>query len=213
MILHVVCGQDRHDLFIPDDFESQDAASCADAHGGPWTVLRLKHEVEKVTQMPPATQRIIHRGKSVFGDDTLLSSLKMRNGDKIMVLGKRVEADTDETYKRLAGVERVTLVSLDHKSQELTEELTGLEKGFLTADQTAESLKKFGKRLRLFGEECMRALMTLDAVDLAGADTSESQRNINREKRRTLVQSIQELLHHHDSLEERRVKLAAEQST
>lgn len=48
-----------------------------------------------------------------------------------------------------------------------------------------------GKRLGLFSEECMRALMTLDAVDLAGADTSETQRNVNREKRRTLVKAIQ----------------------
>uniref|UniRef100_A0A914W1F5 BAG family molecular chaperone regulator 1 n=1 Tax=Plectus sambesii TaxID=2011161 RepID=A0A914W1F5_9BILA len=214
MILQVVCGPDRHDLYIPDDYESQDdAASCASENEGPWTVLRLKHEVEKVTQMAPASQRIIHRGKTLLGDNVLLSALKIRNGDKLMVLGKRVEADTDETYKKLVGVERGTIASLHQKAHELMEELRGLESGYLTSEQTQESLNKLGKRLRLFSEECMRALMTLDAVDLTGVDTSETQRNINREKRKTLVQNVQELLRHHDALEDRRVQLSTERST
>jgi len=162
-----------------------------------------------VTLMKAAKNRFTKNRKSVFEDEKLLSELKLKDGDKVMVLGKKPETETDQPYLRLVEFEKKSLSGLDEQSSAIANDLAGLEQGFLNGAQLAEQLKVMDKRLKQWHEDCMRLLEKLDAFELADDKTSEAQRVTNRQKRKSIVTAIEKHLHTHDQLEERRKKLVA----
>lgn len=61
-----------------------------------------------------------------------------------------------------------------------------------------EMLRRMNKRLMEFTETALRHLESIDALDIYGQNTSEEQKCRNREKRKSLVDRIQELLREND---------------
>lgn len=94
------------------------------------TTAGLGESMALRTGVPVPNQKFIIKGKSFHpGDNDILSS-RVKNGDKVMMLGKRVDLVQDETVKRLQDLLSTTK-PLVAKMQEIESQVEQLDKGFV----------------------------------------------------------------------------------
>ncbi|XP_064597054.1 BAG family molecular chaperone regulator 1-like [Liolophura sinensis] len=122
--LQLVYGQHKEDfqLTLPSD-----------EAGGVLQVKHLAKRVEEMTGVPPASQRLIFKGKSLKDPNALLVPDGIKNGSKIMLIGKKLVAGETEEIQKLSKME-AAIVKEEKKLSEITSDLDGIHRGFLHKD-------------------------------------------------------------------------------
>ncbi|XP_030844916.1 BAG family molecular chaperone regulator 1-like isoform X1 [Strongylocentrotus purpuratus] len=170
-------GPDKHCVSLP----------------GAATVGDLSLKLEELTAVPVGGQKIINRGKTLMNHDLNVTEAGIRNGSKLMLIGKKFNPEEDENYKQIVEA-RKKIDSLAKKQSGISEELSGVEKGYLHKELESNSLSSLGKRLAACHEEYVRLLEKLDALDLGVCNQSI------RMKRRSVIKEIQSQLDTNDSI-------------
>uniref|UniRef100_A0A915PGF1 BAG domain-containing protein n=1 Tax=Setaria digitata TaxID=48799 RepID=A0A915PGF1_9BILA len=161
----------------------------------------LKEQVCSLCNVSPMALKIVHRGRILTGDNsTLLSSFNFKENDKLLILGKPPTTETDAGWKMLVDFERKHTVHVSKAYAKNECDLTQLEKNFLKDPERREYVRGMDKRLKGFAENCMKLLETLDGLQINNDCTEEEQVQRNREKRKFLVDGLQDALNKNDKL-------------
>ncbi|XP_057279008.1 BAG family molecular chaperone regulator 1 isoform X1 [Pezoporus wallicus] len=119
--------------------------------------------IEQVTGVPVPFQKLIYKGKSLRELEQPLSALGVKNGCKVMLIGKRNSPEEEAELKKLKDLEK-SVEQIANKLDEVNKELTGIQKGFLAKDLQAEALKQLDKRIKGTAEQFMKILEQIDAI-------------------------------------------------
>ena len=84
-------------------------------------------EAEKLTGVPPSSQKLIINGKALtsLDHDKVMTDCRIQDGTKVMVLGKKYDVDSDKMYQEVLKVEQ-NIIQTQKKLSEV-----GLHKYFL----------------------------------------------------------------------------------
>ncbi|XP_059671276.1 BAG family molecular chaperone regulator 1 [Gavia stellata] len=121
--------------------------------------------VEQVTGVPVPFQKLIYKGKSLKELEQPLSVLGVKNGCKVMLIGKRNSPEEEAELKKLKDLEK-SVEQIANKLEEVNKEFTSIQKGFLAKDLQAEALKQLDKRIKGTAEQFMKILEQIDAINL-----------------------------------------------
>ncbi|KAK6107575.1 BAG domain family protein [Brugia pahangi] len=161
----------------------------------------LKQQICSLCNISPAALKIVHRGRILMGDNsTLLSSFNFKENDKLLILGKPPATATDIGWKLLVDFERKHAMDISKTYARNENDLTQLEKNFLKDPERRGYIKGMDKRLKGYTENCMKLLETLDSLQINNDNTDEEQVQRNREKRKFLVDGLQDALNKNDKL-------------
>ncbi|CAG9539876.1 unnamed protein product [Cercopithifilaria johnstoni] len=161
----------------------------------------LKHQICSLYSISPTALKIVHRGRILMGDDsTPLSSFNFKENDKLLILGKPPTTETDVGWKLLVDFERKHVADVSKTYAKNTNDLTQLEKNFLKDPERRGYIKVMDKRLKGYAENCMKLLETLDGLQINNDNTDGGQAQRNREKRKFLVDGLQDALNKNDKL-------------
>ncbi|CAJ0592887.1 unnamed protein product [Cylicocyclus nassatus] len=180
------------------------------------TLGQLRERISEEANIDPSCMKIIHRGKTIQGDDDLsLLDLKFKKNDKLLIMGKvSTTMKDDPGFSALVSYENSNLVPLQKLHEEIEKDLTQLELNYLDKEKSLEMVKRMEKRLAQFTETSMKHLEGLDGLNIIGELTTEDQAIRNREKRKFLVDGIHTLMNGNDKhvrrLEEYKKKLLGE---
>uniref|UniRef100_A0A8R1TW71 BAG domain-containing protein n=1 Tax=Onchocerca volvulus TaxID=6282 RepID=A0A8R1TW71_ONCVO len=161
----------------------------------------LKQQVCSLCSIDPIALKIVHRGRVLMGDNsTPLSSFNFKENDKLLILGRPPTRETDVGWKLLVDFERKHTVNVSRTYAKNENDLTQLEKNFLKDPERQGCIKGMDKRLKGYAESCMKLLETLDGLQINTNNTEEEQAQRNREKRKFLVDGLQDALNKNDKL-------------
>ncbi|EFO18949.2 BAG domain-containing protein [Loa loa] len=165
------------------------------------TLGSFKQLVCSLCNISPTALKIVHRGRILMGDNsTPLSSFNFKENDKLLVLGKPPTTETDVGWKLLVDFERKHTVNISKTYATNENDLTQLEKNFLKDPERRGYIKGMDKRLKGYAENCMKLLETLDGLQINNDNTEKEQAQRNREKRKFLVDGLQDALNKNDKL-------------
>ncbi|XP_060586291.1 BAG family molecular chaperone regulator 1-like isoform X2 [Ruditapes philippinarum] len=184
LTLQVIHGPQKYDVKLGLAENEAGDALC---------VKHLTDAVYKLTEIPAEAQKLIYKGKSLKDLGEELTSLGLKSGAKVMLIGKKPVPQDDEDTRAMNEVE-ANLEKQDKKLSDITYELDGVHRGYLNKDQQSESVKHLEKRLAVVAETLMRLLEKLDALRF------EESNKGGRGKRKSLVTKIQVLLTRIDGL-------------
>ncbi|XP_014794129.1 PREDICTED: BAG family molecular chaperone regulator 1 isoform X2 [Calidris pugnax] len=119
--------------------------------------------IEQVTGVPVPFQKLIYKGKSLKELEQPLSALGVKNGCKVMLIGKRNSPEEEAELKKLKDLEK-SVEQIANKLEEVNKEFTGIQKGFLAKNLQAEALKQLDKRIKGTAEQFMKILEQIDAI-------------------------------------------------
>ncbi|XP_061850993.1 BAG family molecular chaperone regulator 1 isoform X7 [Colius striatus] len=122
--------------------------------------------IEQVTGVPVPFQKLIYKGKSLKELEQPLSALGVKNGCKVMLIGKRNSPEEEAELKKLKDLEK-SVEQIANKLEEVNKEFTGIQKGFLAKDLQTEALKQLDKRIKGTAEQFMKILEQIDAIILS----------------------------------------------
>ncbi|KAI6225237.1 BAG family molecular chaperone regulator 1 [Aphelenchoides fujianensis] len=161
------------------------------------TVGELRDLIGAEWDVDPNVVKIIHRGKQIgFEPDERLSALRFKPKDAVKFLGKPSPADPG--MKALQKYERENLVKLNKLFEQNGKDVEMLEKNFLDGKNREELLRKTEKTLKQFNETAEKHLEAIDGLAIFGDQTPDHQKVRNREKRKTLVDGVLQLLNLND---------------
>ncbi|KAG7268269.1 hypothetical protein CRUP_036253 [Coryphaenoides rupestris] len=142
--------------------------------GSEATVKDLSDALAQVTGVPASSQKIIFKGKSLKDMEESLSSFGVKQGCKLMMIGKRNSPEEEAELKKLKDIEK----SVDQAAKKLEKvdgELAGLKNGFLAKDLQVEALGKLDHKVKVAAEQFMKILEQIDSLDfLAQCDKVEA---------------------------------------
>ncbi|XGW21544.1 hypothetical protein V3C99_004477 [Haemonchus contortus] len=180
------------------------------------TLGELKSHISKEANIESSCMKIIHRGKTITGEDDLsLVDMNFKENDKILIMGKVSSSLKDDPgFSALVAYEKANLLGLQKQHEQIESDLSAMELNFLDVQKSLEMVKRMEKRLAHFTETSMKHLEALDGLSIIKEDTSETQATRNREKRKSLIDGINTLLNGNDKLirrlEEYKKKLLGE---
>ncbi|VDD87852.1 unnamed protein product [Enterobius vermicularis] len=131
-------------------------------------------------------------------DDDSLEKFNFKKNDKILVMGKPSASQEDGGWKKLVEYEKKNTPVIGKKYDKNEEDLAALEQNFLEGPLRMEAIKKMERRLNQFTEDCLKELEFIDGLQIVSDNTSEEQAQRNREKRKQLINGIQDLLNRND---------------
>ncbi|KAI5104070.1 BAG family molecular chaperone regulator 1 [Silurus meridionalis] len=152
--------------------------------GSELTVKHLSEALAQTTGVPQASQKIIFKGKSLKEMEESLSSLGIKQGCKLMMIGKRNSPEEEAELRKLKDIEK----SVEQTAKKL-------EKGFLAKDLQAEALNKLDHRVKLASEQFMKILEDIDSL------TVPENFSDCRMKKKGLVKTVQGFLAQCDKIE------------
>ncbi|XP_061653928.1 BAG family molecular chaperone regulator 1 [Phyllopteryx taeniolatus] len=158
------------------------------------TVKDLSESLTQVTGVPSASQKLIFKGKSLKDMEQTLSSYGIKDGCKLMMIGKRNSPEEEAELKKLKDIEK-SVEQTAKKLEKVDGELTGLKNGFLAKDLQADALGKLDHRVKVAAEQFMKILEQIDALSVP--------ENFNdcRIKKSGLVKTVQDFLAQCDKME------------
>ncbi|NXU65117.1 BAG1 regulator, partial [Horornis vulcanius] len=109
--------------------------------------------IEQVTGVPVPFQKLIYKGKSLKELEQPLSALGVKNGCKVMLIGKRNSPEEEAELKKLKDLEK-SVEQIANKLEEVNKEFT------------TEALKQLDKRIKGTAEQFMKTLEQIDAINL-----------------------------------------------
>lgn len=154
----------------------------------------LSEALSQATGVPQAAQKIIFKGKSLKEMEESLSSLGIKQGCKLMMIGKRNSPEEEAELKKLKDIEK-SVEQTAKKLEKVSGELTGLKNGFLAKDLQAEALNKLDQRVKVASEQFMKILEEIDAITLP-ENFSDC-----RMKKKGLIKTVQGFLAQCDKIE------------
>ncbi|CAL8344316.1 unnamed protein product [Merluccius merluccius] len=162
--------------------------------GGEATVKDLSDALAQATGVPAPSQKIIFKGKSLKDMEENLSNFGVKQGCKLMMIGKRNSPEEEAELKKLKDIEK-SVEQAAKKLEKVDGELTGLKNGFLAKDLQAEALVKLDHRVKVAAEQFMKILEQIDLLSLP--------ENFNdcRMKKKGLVKTVQDFLAQCDKVE------------
>uniref|UniRef100_A0A0N5CEP4 BAG domain-containing protein n=1 Tax=Strongyloides papillosus TaxID=174720 RepID=A0A0N5CEP4_STREA len=184
----------------PDDIEDLDLES--DEIRPLYTFGELKHVIVEKCKYTSDSIRIIHRGKTLTGDDSaLLSTFRFKEGDKIMCMGKPdPKKHIDPGQKLLVDYEKNKYQPYAESFATLKEDLNQLCNNFLDGEKRMDMIKNTEKRIKGIEEKGVKMLEELDGLVIFEDSTNDEQKQRNREKRKFLINRIQDKLNESDKL-------------
>ncbi|XP_013808277.1 BAG family molecular chaperone regulator 1 isoform X3 [Apteryx mantelli] len=150
----VTYGNEKHSIQVASHQED-----------GEPTLQDMALLIEQVTGVPVPFQKLIYKGKSLKEMEQPLSALGVKNGCKVMLIGKRNSPEEEAELKKLKDLEK-SVEQIANKLEEVNKEFTSIQKGFLAKDLQAEALKKLDKRIKGTAEQFMKILEQIDAINL-----------------------------------------------
>ncbi|XP_057714116.1 BAG family molecular chaperone regulator 1 [Corythoichthys intestinalis] len=158
------------------------------------TVKDLSDCLTQLTGVPPGSQKLIFKGKSLKDLEQTLSSHGIKDGSKLMMIGKRNSPEEEAELKKLKEIEK-SVEQTAKKLEKVDGELTGLKNGFLAKDLQADALGKLDHRVKVAAEQFMKILEQIDALSVP--------ENFNdcRMKKKGLVKTVQDFLAQCDKIE------------
>ncbi|XP_048254224.1 BAG family molecular chaperone regulator 1-like isoform X1 [Haliotis rufescens] len=196
--LQLVHGPDRHDLYVPiSGPRKHELGMCLpeEEAGDVLTVGHLTKAVTELTEIPQTCQRLIFKGRSLTKLDESLSSLGVKQGSKIMLLGKKPESVDMVDEQKLKTAEK-ELGRLSKTMSDISQELDGINKGFLEKKLQQPALQKLRKQILVASEAFMKLLESLDSLRFAEDNKG------SKIKRKNMADRIQKLLERCDVLSE-----------
>lgn len=158
-------------------------------------ISHLMDRLEEITDVPVGNMKVIFGGKTISTIPAMpIGQSGLKNGSKIMMLGKKVNAAEDSLIQGLKPM-RAEFETKKSKLSGLQSQVENYEKGFL------QETKSLDKDIMVIAEYSMRLLEKLDGYSIA------EEHKIARQKRKDLVREIQTQLDQCDVLRER-LKLA-----
>ncbi|XP_030631067.1 BAG family molecular chaperone regulator 1 [Chanos chanos] len=154
----------------------------------------LCEALTEATGVPVASQKVIFKGKSLKEMDESLSSFGMKQGCKLMMIGKRNSPEEEAELKKLKDIEK-SVEQTAKKLEKVDGELTGLKNGFLAKDLQADALNKLDRRVKVAAEQFMKILEQIDAMAVP-ENFSDC-----RMKKKGLVKTVQGFLAQCDKIE------------
>ncbi|XP_031794015.1 BAG family molecular chaperone regulator 1 isoform X3 [Antechinus flavipes] len=92
-----------------------------------------------------------------------LSALGVKNGCRVMLIGKKNSPEEEAELKKLRDLEK-SVEKIADQLVGVNEELLGIQKGFLAKDLRAEALNKLDKRVKGTVEQFMKILEQIDSL-------------------------------------------------
>ncbi|XP_074061965.1 BAG family molecular chaperone regulator 1 isoform X4 [Macrotis lagotis] len=92
-----------------------------------------------------------------------LSALGVKNGCRVMLIGKKNSPEEEAELKKLRDLEK-SVEKIADQLVGVNEELVGIQKGFLAKDLRAEALSKLDKRVKGTVEQFMKILEQIDSL-------------------------------------------------
>jgi len=179
ILVQLIHGSQKKDIQVSNDCSVKD----------------LEEEVAKLFHVPSHKQKLICKGKSLSAKDASLKELGIKSKSKIMVLGKKSCPEEDQLKSTIAShgqhAEDIWV-----KCQKILADFQSVQQGFLSENQTIETLNKLEKQAKIRAEELLRIMMALDGLELDASFTDA------RQKRKDLIKTIQKHLDEIDKLEE-----------
>lgn len=182
--LEVIYGSQKHKIEL-----SLPASEAGDS----LTVAHLQEKVHQLTEVPPENQKLIYKGKSLTGSQKSLSVFGLKDGVKVMLIGKKPVPKDDPEMVRLGKVGNSLTVE-EQKLSELTYRLDGIHRGFLDDAKKRDTLVYLDKQLAVVIENFTRMLESLDSLRFDEFNKE------GRAKRKNMVDRIQTLLDRCDGL-------------
>ncbi|XP_070585744.1 BAG family molecular chaperone regulator 1 isoform X1 [Erythrolamprus reginae] len=195
----VTYGNEKHNLQV----DSQE-------DGQPPTVHDLALLTEQVTGVPVSFQKLIYKGKSLKEMEQPLSTLGVKNGCKVMLIGKRNSPEEETELKKLKVLEK-SVEQLAKKIDEVNKDLREIQKkvgcilpfvymellteDFLSKNNQTEALSQLDKRIKGTAEQFMKILEQIDAIILP------DNFNDSKQKKKGLVKKVQAFLAQCDTVE------------
>jgi len=176
--LQLIHGKNKHQISISA------TASLAD----------LMTQVEECTGVPQSGQKLIHQAKTLtaFPGSTTLVNCNLINGSKVMVLGRKNDPEKDESYQRIVVIDKKVMETAQ-RFLELSVQVHDIENGHLAKEHQETALRDLEKRCKGCSEQWMRALESLDGIQLQEAQT------MAKSKRKSVVNAANS---HMDQAEE-----------
>jgi BCL2-associated athanogene 1 len=166
----------------------------------------LARRLAELTGVPVAGQRLILSGRQLNGAPGWLEQdvveAGVKNGSKIMLLGKKYDPEQEAGYKAVKEVEHRS-GAVEMKIAKIVNDIDGISKGHLAAKLEPEALTKLKKRCNLLNEEALKLLESLDAICLAEEQLEA------RVKRKAVVSRINKVMDETD----RQLQAIAEMSS
>jgi len=154
----------------------------------------LSEVAYELTQVPSSRQRLIYKGKSLADTQKSLSECGIRNGAKIMLIGKKSDPVEEKLIQSIGRIEKEVDVTLE-RVLKAEKDFSSLQQGYLTKDQSGETVHNLEKSLKFDDEKLMKCLENLDCMDI-DMTCQEA-----KAKRRNLIKRIQKLQDDIDALE------------
>lgn len=179
----VTYGNEKHSLQVASQEENSQP-----------TVRDMALLIEQVTGVPISFQKLIYKGKSLKEMDQPLSTFGVKNGCKVMLIGKRKSPDEEAELKKLKDLE-TSVEQVSKKIEEINKELSGIQKGFLAKNLQTEALCQLDKRIKGIAEQFMKILEQIDAITLP-ENFSDC-----KQKKKGLIKKVQAFLAQCDTVE------------
>ncbi|XP_057300882.1 BAG family molecular chaperone regulator 1-like [Hydractinia symbiolongicarpus] len=160
------------------------------------TLKDFSDAVARKCGVPQHKQKLICKGKTLTDFSSTLSDLGITSKSKVMVIGKKFDMAEQQNITSIEKIGRQT-EELWRLFEEIKQEITGVEQGYLEKEQENESFNKLTKRVKYLGEGLMKNLESLDALNLDSSFLDA------REKRKLLITKINGYLSTVDAEEER----------
>uniref|UniRef100_A0A670JN52 BAG family molecular chaperone regulator 1 n=1 Tax=Podarcis muralis TaxID=64176 RepID=A0A670JN52_PODMU len=127
------------------------------------TVRDMALLIEQVTGVPISFQKLIYKGKSLKEMEQPLATFGVKNGCKVMLIGKRNSPEEETELKKLKDLEK-SVEQIAKKIEDVNKELGGIQKGFLAKNLQTEALNQLDKRIKGTAEQFMKILEQIDAI-------------------------------------------------
>ncbi|XP_065056037.1 BAG family molecular chaperone regulator 1-like [Rhopilema esculentum] len=155
------------------------------------TIADLSDVIYEVTKVPSSRQRLIYKGKSLTKTEESLSESNIKNGAKIMLIGKKNDPVEERLICSISKVENDFKIA-EEKFRETEKFFLSLKQGYLNENMTHQSLDDIEKSLKRQDEGFMKCIEKLDSMEI---DITHQEA---KAKRRTLIKIVQKL---HDEVD------------
>ncbi|XP_042630650.1 BAG family molecular chaperone regulator 1-like isoform X2 [Cyprinus carpio] len=125
----------------------------------------LCEALTEATGVPIPSQKVIFKGKPLKEMEEPLSSFGIKQGCKLMMIGKRNTPEEEAGLKKLKDIEK-SVEQTVKKLEKVDGELAGLKNGFLAKELQAEALNKLDHRVKVAAEQFMKILEEIDGMNL-----------------------------------------------
>ncbi|KTF87818.1 hypothetical protein cypCar_00025866 [Cyprinus carpio] len=154
----------------------------------------LCEALTEATGVPIPSQKVIFKGKPLKEMEEPLSSFGIKQGCKLMMIGKRNTPEEEAGLKKLKDIEK-SVEQTVKKLEKVDGELAGLKNGFLAKELQAEALNKLDHRVKVAAEQFMKILEEIDGMNLPESLSDW------RMKKKGLVKTVQGFLAQCDKIE------------